>query len=95
MDHTGHNSVMDRRIFQMGFSVETVSVYLLACGLEDAGTALRRTEMTKRWNGSDEELDGGLAELVEKNIVQRVLHSTKGEDGEIIYRLTDPHSWRV
>ncbi|MCG6894847.1 MAG: hypothetical protein LJE65_14685 [Desulfobacteraceae bacterium] len=94
MDHTGHNSAMDRRIFQMGFSVETVSVYLLVCGLEDAGTTLRRTEMKKRWNGSETELDRGLAELEEKSIVQRVLHSTKGEDGDVVYRLTDPHSWR-
>lgn len=94
MDHTEHNSVMNRRIFEMGFSVETVSVYLLVCGLEDAGTALRRSEMAKRWTGSDPELDQGLVELEAKNIIQRVLQSTDEDGGEVVYRLTDPHSWR-
>jgi len=47
-------SVMDRKIFDLKLSVETVSMYLLCCGLVDSGATLSTRNLADRWNGNAE-----------------------------------------
>ncbi|PIE71086.1 MAG: hypothetical protein CSA22_05015 [Deltaproteobacteria bacterium] len=60
---------MDQQIFNMGLSVETVSAYLNACGLNDAGGNVHIEALDATWSQNREALDAALKELAEKNIM--------------------------
>jgi hypothetical protein len=92
MDSHDTTPAMNQRIFEMGFSTETVSVYLLCCGLVDAGVSLTRKNLRKRWNGTPEQLERGLAALGKHNVIHRLADTASSE--KAAYRLVlDPHRW--
>jgi hypothetical protein len=83
---------MSQRIFEMGLSTETVSVYLLCCGLADAGVSLTAENLRKRWNGTPEQLENGLTVLEKHNVIHRLSDAASSE--KAAYRLvSDPHRW--
>ncbi len=82
---------MDQSIFNLGLSVETISVYLLACGLADAGKSVTTRNLTEFWNGTADSLEHGLRELEKRNIVARVLSA--GED-RAAYKIEEVHRWK-
>ncbi len=79
---------VNQRIFQMGLSVETVSAYLLICGLADGGQPLTFETLLDKWNGIPADLQTSLETLQNKNIVRI------RQEPEPVYELTDPHEWR-
>ena len=79
----------DSRIFDLGLSVETVSLYLLISGLTDEGKSPTREEIKQIWNASQAALDNSLAELERKNIIRRF---TAG-DGRVTYGVVDSSGW--
>ena len=83
---------MDQKIFNIGLSMETVSLYLLCCGLADAGSTITKKNILGIWNGSKEELLKSLKNLEEKNILLRILSDGKEHD---IYKLIDVEQWRT
>ena len=83
---------MDQKIFNIGLSVEKVSLYLLCCGLADAGSTITKKNILKIWNGSEEELRDCVRTLEEKNILLRILSDGKEHD---VYKLTDVEQWRT
>jgi hypothetical protein len=89
---TYESSRMDREIFRIGFSVETVSLYLLCCGLADSGLPLTLGQMQKRWNGTEASLRLSLEELARKNI----LSPRRFQEAETtIFRLTERSQWEL
>ena len=91
--HTHDNTkTMDQKIFNIGLSVETVSLYLLCCGLADAGSAISKKNILEIWNSSEEELRDSLQKLEEKNILLKILSDGKEND---IYKLVDVKQWRI
>lgn len=82
---------MDQAIFNIGLSTETISVYLLACGLADAGKAVTTKNLAEVWNGAAESLEQGLRELEHRNILARVV--SDGED-RVAYRTLEVHRWK-
>ena len=52
---------MSQKIFDQNLSTETISVYLMCCGLTDAGSTLSTANLLEIWNGSDSSLYAGLA----------------------------------
>jgi hypothetical protein len=84
--------LMSQRIFDLGLSLETVSLYLLCCGLADAGEAISTRLLQDRWNGSDADLQTSLEELASRNILQQRL-----SDGQhqTIYQVVKDAHWRV
>ena len=91
--HTHDNTkTMDQKIFNIDLSVETVSLYLLCCGLADAGSAISKKNILEIWNSSEEELRDGLHKLEEKNILLKILSDGKEND---IYKLVDVKQWRI
>jgi DNA-binding transcriptional regulator GbsR (MarR family) len=82
---------MDQAIFNLGLPVETISVYLLACGLADAGKPVTTKNLTDIWNGTADSLDQGLRELEERNIIARVL--SDGKD-RTVYKVKEAHRWK-
>ena len=83
---------MNQMIFKLNLPVETVSVYLLCCGLSDAGKTLTLANLLEVWNSTRDNLEGGLAVLEEKNIVKPFLSD---DSDNRVYKLVDPHRWRM
>ena len=91
--HTHDNTKsMNQKIFNVGLSVEIVSLYLLCCGLADAGSAISKKNILEIWNSSEEELRDSLQKLEEKNILLKILSDGKEND---IYKLVDVKQWRI
>jgi DNA-binding transcriptional regulator GbsR (MarR family) len=82
---------MDQDIFNLGLSVETISVYLLACGLADVGKPVTTKNLTEIWNGTADSLDQSLRELEERNIIARVLSDGKDRTA---YKVKEAHRWK-
>ncbi|MBW2252604.1 MAG: hypothetical protein JRF60_18765 [Deltaproteobacteria bacterium] len=91
--HTHDNTKsMDQKIFNIGLSMETVSLYLLCCGLSDAGSTISKKNILEIWNGGEEELRDCLQTLEEKNIILRIL--SDGEEHDV-YKLVGVEQWKT
>ena len=88
----GNNASMDQAIFRMGFSVETISVYLLCCGLVDADKPVTTANLTDVWNGTPDELGKGLRELEARHVLTRILSDGRDKSA---YRLRDVRRWQI
>lgn len=89
--HT-HTKSMDQKIFNIGLPVETVSLYLLCCGLADTGSTISKKNILEIWNSSEEKLKDCLHTLEEKNILFRILSDGKEHD---VYKLVDVEQWKT
>lgn len=81
---------MSQKIFSLDLSTETISVYLMCCGLTDAGATLSTASMLEIWNGSEVSLFEGLRDLEKKRIVKKILSDRDTRD---IYILTNTADW--
>ena len=81
---------MSQKIFSLNLSTETISVYLMCCGLTDAGTPLSTAKMSAIWNGSADSLQTGLRELEKMKIVKKIISD---QDSRDIYILTNTADW--
>lgn len=81
---------MSQKIFNLDLSTETISVYLMCCGLTDAGSTLSNANMLEIWNGSKAELEEGLRTLEEKKIVKKIISD---QDKTDIFILTNAAEW--
>ncbi len=82
---------MSQRIFKLGLPVETVSVYLLCCGIVDADKTISTKNILNIWNSTEETLSKAIETLMERNIMRRVLSDRQGND---VFKLMDPTEWR-
>ena len=80
---------MNQRIFQFDLFTETVSAYLLCCGLVDEGKTISVSNLLSIWNSTHASLIASLAALEEKNIVQKMHSDLEGST----YELMDVHEW--
>ena len=83
-------SAMSQKIFGLDLSTETISVYLMCCGLTDAGSILSTANLLKIWNGSHHNLHAGLEELEKMNIIKKIISD---QDSRDIYKLTHTADW--
>ena len=81
---------MSQKIFSLNLSTETISVYLMCCGLTDAGSSLSTAHMLEIWNGSAQALRAGLEKLEKMNIIKKIISD---QDSRDIYRLTNTAAW--
>jgi hypothetical protein len=82
---------MNQRIFELGLPTETISLYLLCCGIKDAGLTISTKNILERWNGSKQDFSTCARDLENRNIVERILSDG---DGHEVFRLKDVHGWR-
>jgi len=82
---------MNQKIFQMGLSTETVSLYLLCYGLAEAGATLSTKNILDVWNASPEAMNASFLELEARGIVLKIISDGKSQH---IYKLTDEHDWK-
>lgn len=83
---------MRQEIFRQKLSTETISVYLLCCGLADQQTTISTRNLADIWNASRELLFEGLNTLEDRGILRKVLSDM--EDNHV-YRLTDIAAWNT
>jgi hypothetical protein len=91
-DHHGNGPSMNQLIFRMGLSVETISLYLLCCGLVDAGKAITTRNLEQIWNDTPQSLAEGLRFLERKNILRRILFDQQDRSA---YQLTGIEHWKI
>lgn len=81
---------MEQKIFEMGLSVETVSLYLICCAIEDSGAAITLRDIRKKWNGSEDDLAAGVEMLEQKSILKRIASDGETNAG---FKLNDVDDW--
>jgi hypothetical protein len=59
---------MEQQIFEMGLSVQAISLYLLLVSLSDGGAPLTRANVLSIWTGTTGEVDQAFAELVVRRV---------------------------
>ncbi|WP_462323472.1 hypothetical protein [Desulfoplanes sp.] len=60
---------MENRIFELGLSVEAVSLYILLDHFEESGESVTRQTLLTKWNSSGEMLEKSLQELELQGVV--------------------------
>ena len=91
MSASNQGPSMNQRIFELGLPMETVSLYLLCCGILDADLTLSTKNILERWNGSEEDFGKSAQELEKRNILKKALSDGNGND---VFRVNDVHGWR-
>ena len=92
MNSQNQASAMSQKIFKLGLSVETVSVYLICCNLSDNNTVISTKNLSSMWNGTETLLIEGLKDLEERNILRKII--SDGEEKNI-YQLSDVKDWKL
>lgn len=82
---------MNQKIFQLGLSTETVSLYLLCCGLSDSGASISTKNLQDIWNSSEEKMYESLITLEERGVILKIISDGKYHH---IYKLSDVHNWK-
>ena len=91
MDSPHRPPTRDQNIFNLGLEVEAVSLYLLCCGLMDAGQHLSLSSITPTWNLDRPALLSNLEVLIG--------HSILSADGPVAeegtrFKLRPGSAWR-
>ena len=82
--------IMSQKIFNLGLTVEQVSIYLLCCGLADSGQDVSTENLLEIWNGTEQMLTDGLNTLTRQNILLQVISDSPSKS---IYRIMDADRW--
>lgn len=83
---------MNQLIFRIGLSVETISLYLLCCGLADVGKTITARNLEEIWNDTPGSLAEGLQLLERKNILRRIASDRNDRSA---YQLTGIEHWNI
>ncbi len=92
MNSQNRTPVMNQKIFNLGLSVETVSVYLICCSLADTDTTISTNKLSEMWNSTRASLLEGLKDLETRNILRRIISDGAGN---IVYKLSDVKNWKL
>jgi predicted transcriptional regulator len=83
---------MNQKIFNLGLSVDTVSVYLICCSIADTDTTISTNKLSEMWNSTRASLLEGLKDLETRNILRRIISDGAGN---IVYKLSDVKNWKL
>jgi len=92
MEPAGAPKAVNQRIFKLGLSVETISLYLLCCGMKESGMPISHPNLVQKWNSTEEALERSLGELASMNILQTENPATGVER---MYVLTPDEDWLI
>jgi len=82
---------MNQKIFEMALPVETISVYLLCCGLADAGKPISTRNLLGIWNSTSDALLLSLDDLENRGILFLVFTD---QEKNTVYELCDSREWK-
>ena len=92
MNSQNQTPAMNQKIFKLGLSVETVSVYLMCCSLADTDTTISTKKLSEMWNSTRASLLEGLKDLETRNILLRIISDRAGNN---VYKLSDVKNWKL
>jgi hypothetical protein len=92
MNSQNQTSAMNQKIFKLGLSVETVSVYLMCCSLADTDATISTKKLSEMWNSTRASLLEGLKDLETRNILRRIISDRAGNT---VYKLSDVKNWQI
>jgi len=92
MNSQNQASVMSQKIFKLGLSVETVSVYLMCCSLTDTDATISTKKLSEMWNSTRASLLEALKDLETRNILRRIISDRAGNT---VYKLSDVKDWQM
>jgi len=92
MNSQNRTPAMNQKIFNLGLSVETVSVYLICCSIADTDTTISTNKLSEMWNSTRASLLKGLKDLETRNILRRIISDGAGN---IVYKLSDVKNWKL
>ena len=92
MSSQNRNPSMNQKIFNLGLSVETVSVYLICCSLADVDTTISTNTIFEMWNSTRASLLEALKDLEKRNILRRIISDGTGNN---VYKLSDVKNWKL
>lgn len=92
MNHDHNKSSMSQKIFKIGLSVESISTYLLCCGIVDSGETITTKHLFEIWTSSKETLEKALQDLEERQILRKIISD---REENTIYKLTEEKTWKV
>ena len=92
MNSQNQTTVMNQKIFKLGLSVETVSIYLMCCSLADTDTTVSTKKLSEMWNSNRASLLKGLKNLETRNILRRIISDRAGNN---VYKLSDVKNWQM
>ncbi len=90
MHHDYESSSMHQQIFKLDLSTESVSAYLLCCGLADEGKSISTKNLMEIWTRTLSSLKQSIGDLQERKILRMIV--SDGEENTV-YQLTDVHEW--
>ena len=90
MQHDNGPSSMNQQIFKLSLSTESISAYLLCCGIADEGKSISTKNLMEIWTSTLSSLKQSIGDLQERKIL-RVIVSDREEN--TVYQLTDVHEW--
>lgn len=92
MSSQNQTPAMNQKIFKLGLSMETVSVYLICCSLADTDTTISTKKLSEMWNSTRASLLEGLKDLETRNILRRIISDRAGNN---VYKLLDVKNWQM
>ena len=92
MSSQNQTPAMNQKIFKLGLSVETVSVYLMCCSLADTETTISTKKLFEMWNSTRASLLEGLEDLETRDILRRIISDRAGNN---VYNLSDVKNWQM
>ena len=92
MNSQNRTPAMNQKIFNLGLSVDTVSVYLICCSIADTDTTISTNKLSEMWNSTRASLLKGLKDLETRNILRRIISDGAGN---IVYKLSDVKNWKL
>jgi hypothetical protein len=92
MSSQNQTPAMNQKIFKLGLSVDTVSVYLICCSLADTDTTISTKKLSEMWNSARASLLEGLEDLETRNILRRIISDRAGNN---VYKLLDVKNWQM
>ena len=92
MSSQNQTPAMSQKIFKLGLSVETVSIYLICCSLADTDETISTKKLSEMWNSARASLLKGLEDLETRNILRRIISDRAGNN---VYKLLDVKNWQM
>jgi len=92
MSSQNQTPAMSQKIFKLGLSVETVSIYLICCSLADTDETISTKKLSEMWNSARASLLEGLEDLETRNILRRIISDRAGNN---VYKLSDVKNWQM
>lgn len=89
MSHN-HAPTMSQKIFSSGLNTQTISVYLLCCGLADAGDLISEKNLKQIWNGTPKALWEGLNRLKACRIIRQI---NAADTTGTVFRIAPDTQW--